>query len=697
MFEPGSRIGILRPVQEKRAPVSELALLGVASAVLGAALTASSDCPQPLAIATAAAWFALQGIALALLAWLLYALAGAVEARTGGRLGRHALLAALTALAALGPGYALFAGHGVQRTTFGHLGPYAFALLSGVSCWLLSMHVVPILLRGPRAWAWTLSALSLLALPGLIFLARVSYPGVYRGLHTSMVTAAGALGLLAALPFVASLRHLVAARQRLASRRVLSRASALSTIALCCGAALASAQAFGRVNRERKCLEGNSELAYLASYLREHVDLDGDGASPLFGGDDCADWDSRVGPAAIDMPRDGRDDDCDGRDGSAHTSASTNAQRRFHGDPAAAAHIRALAQGRPTVVLLVDALRDDRVGPARFPGLAALARESVRFTRSYANSSSTKTSLAAMLTGRVQPSITTPSLGQRLRAGGKRAAFVGIELVDDIGEVYPVLHGFDRVQIDTEQQLSVWGSGVRERTSAQLTRLVLQLLDGAQPPDLILVHYFDVHQWHALFSGPRERAAQRYDAAVRWLDDQLAPLLARRDQINLVLLADHGEALNGLERLWHTTYVGAEVVRVPWLIRVPGLAPATVNAAIGLSDVTPTLLDLLGVGPPEDFAGRSALELVGVAKPGFGPPIIALEPREWSILDADRRLRYSPYSRSLSLHDIATDPAEHLDLSASEPERAAALRDELLAAVRTIERQNGRLRYGYDH
>ena len=171
----------------------------------------------------------------------------------------------------------------------------------------------------------------------------------------------------------------------------------------------------------------------------------------------------------------------------------------------------------------------------------------------------------------------------------------------------------------------------------------------------------------------------------------------RRDQINLVLLADHGEAVNGTERLWHTTYVGPEVVRVPWLIRVPGLAPSTVNAAIGLSDVTPTLLDLLGLTPPEDFAGRSALELVGVAKPGFGPPIIALETREWSILDGDRRLRYSPYSRALSLHDVTADPAEQRDLSALEPERAAALRGALLAAVRTIERQNGRLRFGYDH
>ena len=56
-------------MRETSAPaVGQLALLAVASAALGAVLVASSDCALPLAIATGAALFALQGIALALLA-----------------------------------------------------------------------------------------------------------------------------------------------------------------------------------------------------------------------------------------------------------------------------------------------------------------------------------------------------------------------------------------------------------------------------------------------------------------------------------------------------------------------------------------------------------------------------------------------------------------------------------------------------
>jgi arylsulfatase A-like enzyme len=350
-------------------------------------------------------------------------------------------------------------------------------------------------------------------------------------------------------------------------------------------------------------------------------------------------------------------------------------------------------------VLLIDALRDDRVGPGEFPALATLARESLRFSHAFANSSSTKTSLAAMMTGRLHPPLTTPNVAQRLRAGGKRAALVWLRhLMEEVGDIYPVLRGFDPLLgVETTHQPSAWGSGVSERTSEEITQRVLALLDSASPPDLIWAHYFDVHQWSQLFPGPRERAVARYDAAVRAVDRSLAPLLARRDGINLVLLADHGESLNALDRLWHTTYVGADVVRVPWLIRVPGLAPAVVAAPIGLTELTPTLLDLLGVALSGELAGRSALGLVGVDQPGHGPPIIALETREWSILADGLRLRYAPHSRSFWLHDLAADPDERIDISPSHPDRVAALRGQLLATVRAIEREHGgELRYGYE-
>jgi len=667
--------------ESSRLRSSELALLASSSTLLGGVLAATSDCAQPLAIATGAALFAALGAVIALLAMLVFAFASWAAARASARISAHAVVALLASLAAIAPAHALFSGHGVRRTALGLYGPWLVALAVAAGTWVLSLRVVPALRGGRRLVALACALVLLAVIPVLVFFGRVLYPGLYRGIHTALVVAVAAAWVLAALPL---------------AQRVLPRALAAGLLVLTWAGAAATALVFGGQNHERKCLEGSSELAYLASAVRDRFDLDGDGASPLFGGDDCADWDPAIGPAAADVPGDGRDADCDGRDGAPAVSAAE--ARRYRTDPAMAARIREHARGRPTVVLLIDALRDDRVGSVEFPALATLARESLRFSRAFANSSSTKTSLAAMLTGRLHPPLTTPNLAQRLRAGGKRAALIWLRhLMDEVGENYPVLRGFDPLLgVETTHQASAWGSGVSERTSEEISQRVLDLLDSDSPPDLIWAHYFDVHQWDQLFPGPREQAAARYDSAVAAVDRNLAPLLARRDRINIVLLADHGESLSALDRLWHTTYVGADVVRVPWLIRVPGIEPASVAVPIGLTELTPTLLDLLGVTPSGELAGRSALGLVGVAEPGRGPPIFALETREWSILADGLRLRYAPNSRSFWLHDVVADPHERIDISQGHPDRVALLRGELLSAVRAIEREHGEIRYGYD-
>jgi choline-sulfatase len=658
----------------------QTALLGLVGAGWGAASILSSDCTERSAPFAAVGIFGALGVLLCAAARALRGLALLVERRSGGRISERVALALIAASAAVVPARSLFSGAGVRQTALASIGPPLLTLAVAVLAWAAGRWFVPLLRHGTlRARIW-LSLHAMLAALAVALIGRLSYPGLYRGVHFLLVLCAVSLALVAAAPF---------------TRRVLPRGPVVGAIVLLLlGGGLALSE-FGRKNRQRLCLEGASELAYFASYLRDHVDLDGDGASSLFGGGDCNDFSASVGPAAADPPGDGRDQDCDGHDGQVEDVRTW--VQHFRVDPAMATRIAAQARKRPTVVILVDALRWDRLDRPEFPSLRALAAESIRFDRAYSHSSSTESSLAAMMTGRVQPPDTQPSFVQRLRAAGKHCAYVGVEAVTaELGRLYPVLVGFNPiVRLRTPHERGAWGAGVGVRTSRDLVHAATALLDSKTPPDLLWLHLFDVHQWHQLFGAMPGGNDVRYDAAVKEVDRSLAPLLARRDRINIVLLADHGESLAALRRSWHTMYVGPSVVHVPWLIRVPEIPPARITAIIGLSEVAPTLLDLTGLELPADLTRRSALGLVGVADPGFGPPIFAFESREWSILEQGLRLRYAPRSHAVSLYDVVNDPFERVDLSDRLPAKVSELHAMLLSRVRTIEGHGGPLRYGY--
>ncbi|MFJ1288599.1 putative metal-binding motif-containing protein, partial [Acinetobacter baumannii] len=79
--------------------------------------------------------------------------------------------------------------------------------------------------------------------------------------------------------------------------------------------------------------------------------------SPILGGGDCDDADPSVHPGAYDVPGNGRDENCSGADAVAWTP------------PAPPAFVRpaALAAHPNVVVVVVDALRPDRLGFAGNP------------------------------------------------------------------------------------------------------------------------------------------------------------------------------------------------------------------------------------------------------------------------------------------------------------------------------------------
>ena len=94
-----------------------------------------------------------------------------------------------------------------------------------------------------------------------------------------------------------------------------------------------------------------------------------------------------------------------------------------------AADLVSAASGRPTVILLIDALREDRLGDTRFPYLAKLADESLVFSKMYSPASSTSLVLPAIVVGHPLPEHDERGVFEILQDQGVRSAVISTETV----------------------------------------------------------------------------------------------------------------------------------------------------------------------------------------------------------------------------------------------------------------------------
>ncbi len=115
----------------------------------------------------------------------------------------------------------------------------------------------------------------------------------------------------------------------------------------------------------------------------------------------------------------------------------------------------------------------------------------------------------------------------------------------------------------------------------------------------------------AFLYGKREYSAEEldilndvYDAAIRDLDKVTGQLFDEMRKLELlentivVLTSDHGENLGEHHLIGHKHSVHNTLLRVPLLIRAPGLSPQRVPEVVSTMDVPCTVLSLAGIDDP---------------------------------------------------------------------------------------------------
>jgi arylsulfatase A-like enzyme/Tfp pilus assembly protein PilF len=343
------------------------------------------------------------------------------------------------------------------------------------------------------------------------------------------------------------------------------------------------------------------------------------------------------------------------------------------------------------VVLTIDTLRADRVKADPMPALTALTRESVVFAQAFTVAPLTLPAHASLLTAAYPTrhgvhdnhvsslGDDTPTYAQRLKQRGyATAAFVSSVVLE---HRYGLNHGFD--VYDDEIQGP-------ERSGEDTVARATKWIENARRPFFVWIHLFEPHAPYR--SGT-------YDGDVRAADnaaDRLFRFLRAKDLWNRIVLsvtADHGESLGDHAEQTHGFFVYDATMRIPWIVKAPGLVPGTYAPLVRIVDQLPTIVELAGAAEPgaqSTSKNEDGVSLARLLANGSSPQLEAYGetflPRDqfgWSEL---RMLRTatSKYidAPKPEFYDVTTDSGETTSLMPVRATEAGRMKRRLDAVVR---------------
>lgn len=350
----------------------------------------------------------------------------------------------------------------------------------------------------------------------------------------------------------------------------------------------------------------------------------------------------------------------------------------------------------PNIVLItVDTLRPDRLGYAGHarptsPSIDRLSREGIVFTRATSVSGWTLPSIATIFTGHY-PSrhgatdfhwsldASLPTLTSILRSHGYDTyGFVSHVMLTPS---YGMGEGFSHFDFSV---LNV-GDPHEVATAQQLTDLAQKGMRAAKEPWFLWVHYFDphfkylAHPQHAFGDADIDR----YDGEIAYTDYHIDNLLKSVDRGNtaVIFTADHGEEFGEHGSKYHYTLHG-EVMRVPLIIKAPGVEPRINDQPAQQTDLLPTILAIAGIESPANLPGSNLITARTADRPEFmerdRPPqwrqrgVVLRNHKLLMVENADttdvppsslnEEIPVSNVRPGIYLYDLATDPGERTNL-----------------------------------
>jgi len=401
-------------------------------------------------------------------------------------------------------------------------------------------------------------------------------------------------------------------------------------------------------------------------------------------------------------------------------SAAPSSRRRRAWLAAAALSLAALAAwifrpGRAAapedwnvVLVTIDTLRADHVGAygarrADTPALDALAAEGTLFRHCVCQAPLTLPSHASLLSA-------TQPLFHRVRDNGAFQAPPELELVSEVLQKRGfataafiggyVLHGkwglnqgfdlySDRFDPGPGRDLVLLA---KKRAGEVLGDARSWLEKQKDRRFFAWIHLYDPHFPYEPPPPFDRRPGQPYRGEVEYADHELGrffDFLRKKglyERTLILVTADHGEGLDDHGEQKHGYFLYETTVHVPLIVRAPRRFKARdVRTTVQLTDLAPTLLDLLGIPAPASWQGQTLTRLLHGKEDGrLGEAYSETwYPRlhyGWAPLKAYYHGGYKYiFAPRDELYDLGRDPGEARNLAVAEAKRRIDLRGRGLA------------------
>lgn len=338
-----------------------------------------------------------------------------------------------------------------------------------------------------------------------------------------------------------------------------------------------------------------------------------------------------------------------------------------------------LARKPDIFIIVIDSLRPDYLGAynpaARFtPSIDAFASEGVVLRKAFANYSGTGLSEASFWSGSllphkqfVEPFRPLNSLEKLLEHDGYRRRVTKDVIHEKILRLAPSDRWLDGGRMDRAKFCGIVAELGEKPGSKESTG---PLFTYSRSEDI----HISVRQWEGAaapassVAGFYAPVAERIGAIdycfgrfIRHLKET-----GRYDNSIVILTADHGDSLGEGGRWGHAYSIYPESLRIPMILHVPrrllkGRRFDAERAAF-LSDITPTLYDLLGHGPlrVSPVLGRSLLS------EGPRPPqlVASAYSASYGLIESNGRTLYiaDGIDHAFHLYDLEQDPFGARDL-----------------------------------